>query len=131
VPIAEGLPSLLAQPLVDVLLYVCGVEEKVLGHLLMVEVGETLELLDGQGALLFVISVREEPHRLVVLVPHDVKYPAFFRVRQVNLFSLVLVRLRRGVVQVLLLIFFLFLLLLLSLFELAEVLEPAFENEMA
>ena len=59
----------------------------------MVKVGETLELLDRQGALLFVVRVREEPNRLMVLIAHYVKYPAFFRVRKVNLFSLVLVRL--------------------------------------
>ena len=91
VPITQGLTSVLTQPLVDVLLYVCWVEKEVLRHLLMVEVGKTLELLDSQRTLLFIVRIREESHRLVVLVPHYVQYTAFLWVWKVNLLSLVLV----------------------------------------
>lgn len=50
----------------------------------MVEVSESLELLDGYHLLLFVISVCEEPNCFVVLGPHDIQHSALLRVLQLD-----------------------------------------------
>jgi hypothetical protein len=82
--IAEGLLGILTKTLIDVLFNLSWVEKQVLGHFLMIEVGKFLELFNGKGRLLFVISVREEPDGFLVLVTHYVKDTALLRVGKVN-----------------------------------------------
>lgn len=78
--------NVLTQARVDIILDILWVKGDVLAHLLVVEVGEFLELFDSKHLLLLVISVCKEPDGLVVLVSHYVKDSALLGVFQVQLF---------------------------------------------